>query len=1035
MNIYKTAVNNPITTILVFVAVAIFGVFSLVKLPVDLFPHIDSNYIMVLTSYSGASAEDIEENITKPLENSLNSVEDLKHIHSKSKENISVVFMEFNYGIDPDIATADIRDKLDMVTQALPDEASIPIIMKFSPDEMPIMMMSIKADESWSGLAKIIDEQVSTPLARVKGVGTVSVSGLPERQIQVYCDPFKLEAYGMTIETIAQIIATENRSVPGGTFDIGSNTYSLRVDQEFSGAKEMESIVIGTRNGANIYLRDVATVTDTLEERTQEGFNNGERAGMLIIQKQNGANTVAISKKVAKEMEKILPTLPSDIRIEPFIDNSDNILDTAQSLIDTILITFIVVMFVVMLMLGRWRAMFIIVLTIPISMLSSLIYLLMTGATLNIITMSSISISIGMVVDNAIVILENITQHVDRGSRVKQAAIFATKEMGLSVMASTLTTLAVFLPLTMIQGMAGILFKPMGWMVTITLTVSMAAALTFTPVLCSLIMKQSPKRSKIQKMVDKGMGGLENFYGKILNWCVNHRKSFTIGALALFVGVLVGVGPKLKTEFVPSQDNARIAVKIKLPVGTRQEITRDVALRIDREFREKYPEIKTIGMTEGVADTDNAFASLQENGTHYISMNIRLLKKTERERSLREICDGMRKDLAKYPEIRTFEVIESGQKGGTGGQSSVDVELYGYSLEDTDRIAAEIKEMMLGFESCSEVVVSREEYTPEYQVVFDREKLAMNGLNVSTAATYLRNRVNGAIASYYREDGEEYDILVRYAKEFRESKEALENVTIYSPTTGAALKVRDLGTVIETVSPPSIERKDRTRYVKISGSVAHGFAVSDLIEATALGMKDIHLPAGLTWDFGGSYEDQKDTFRDMYMLLALMVILVFVIMASQFESLTYPFVIMFSLPFAVVGVVIGLAVTGTPMNIMALLGVLMLIGIVVNNGIVLVDYTILCRERGMGILDSVVAAGRSRLRPILMTTLTTVLGMIPMAVGDGVGSEMWNSLGMSVAWGLSFSTLITLILIPTLFASFAIHGQRRRERLARKFQK
>ena len=1032
MNIYKTAVNNPITTILVFVAVAIFGVFSLVKLPVDLFPHIDSNFIMVITSYSGASAEDIEENITKPLENALNSVEDLKHIHSKSKENISVVYMEFNYGIDPDIATADVRDKLDMVTQSLPDEASIPIIMKFSPDEMPIMMMSIKAEESWSGLAKIIDEQVSTPLARVKGVGTVSVSGLPERQIQVHCDPFKLDAYGMTIETIAQIIGAENRSVPGGTFDIGSNTYSLRVDQEFSGAKEMESIVVGTRNGANIYLSDVATVTDTLEERTQEGFNNGERAGMLIIQKQNGANTVAISKKVTKELEKIIPTLPSDIRIQPFIDNSDNILDTAQSLIDTILITFVVVMFVVMLMLGRWRAMFIIILTIPISMLSSLIYLLMTGSTLNIITMSSISISIGMVVDNAIVILENITQHVDRGSRVKQAAIFATKEMGLSVMASTLTTLAVFLPLTMIQGMAGILFKPMGWMVTITLTVSMAAALTFTPVLCSLIMKQNPKRSKIQKWVDRSMGALENFYGKILSWCVNHRKTFVFGALALFVGVIVGIGPRIKTEFVPSQDNARIAVKVKLPVGTRQEITRDVALRIDRDFRAKYPEIKTIGMTEGVADTDNAFASLQENGTHYISMNVRLLKKTERERSLREICDGMRKDLAAYPEIRTFEVIESGQKGGTGGQASVDVELYGYSLDDTDLYAAKIKEMMLGFESCSEVVISREEYTPEYQVVFDREKLAMNGLNVSTAATYLRNRVNGAIASYYREGGEEYDILVRYAKEFRESKEALENVTIYSPTTGAALKVRDLGTVIETVSPPSIERKDRTRYVKISGSVAHGFAVSDLIEATAMGMNKMHMPAGLTWDFGGSYEDQQDTFRDMFMLLALMVILVFVIMASQFESLSYPFIIMFSLPFALVGVLLGLWGTGTPLGIMGLLGILMLVGIVVNNGIILVDYTRLLQGRGMAVLDAAVAAGRSRMRPILMTTLTTVMGMVPMAIGTGVGSEMWNSLGMTVACGLSFSTLITLFLIPVLYCVLAIAQERKAQKRAAK---
>jgi HAE1 family hydrophobic/amphiphilic exporter-1 len=385
----------------------------------------------------------------------------------------------------------------------------------------------------------------------------------------------------------------------------------------------------------------------------------------------------------------------------------------------------------------------------------------------------------------------------------------------------------------------------------------------------------------------------------------------------------------------------------------------------------------------------------------------------------------MRKDLEKYPEIRSFEVIESGQKGGAGGQSSVDIELYGYSLEDTDLYAAKIKEMMLGFESCSEVVISREEYTPEFQVVFDREKLAMNGLNVTTAATYLRNRVNGAVASYYREDGEEYDILVRYAKEFRESKEALENVTIYSPTTGGAIKVRDLGEVIETVSPPTIERKDRTRYVKISGSVAHGFATSDLIEATTLGLNKMDMPAGITWDFGGSYEDQQDTFRDMFMLLALMVILVFVIMASQFESLSYPFIIMFSLPFAIVGVLIGLWISGTPLGIMGLLGVLMLVGIVVNNGIILVDYTRLLQGRGMSVLEAAVAAGRSRMRPILMTTLTTVMGMVPMAVGNGVGSEMWNSLGMSVAWGLSFSTLITLLLIPVLYCILALRQERK----------
>ncbi len=1025
MNIYKTAVNNPITTILVFVAVALFGIFSLVKLPIDFLPRVDTPFVMVITSYPGASAEDIEENISKPLENSLNGVENLKHITSRSKENISVVALEFEYGIDSDVATNDVRDKLDMAKNNLPDGAGTPILFKFSTDEMPIMLLSVKANESWSGLYKIIDEQVATPLARVGGVGTVSVQGIPERQIQIYCDPYKLEAYGMTIETISQIIAAENRSIPAGQMDVGSNTFSLRVDQEFTAVNELQSLVVGVRNGVNIYLRDVATITDTEQERAQEVYNNGERTGLMVIQKQTGANAVQISKDVLKTIDKIMPTLPSDIRITKVVDTSDNILDVADSLLNTILITFIVVMFVVMLMLGRWRAMFIIILTIPISMLSALIYILFTGDSLNIVTMSSLSISIGMVVDNAIVVLENITSHVDRGSRVKQAAIFATKEVGLSIIASTLTTLAVFLPLTMIDGMAGVMFKPMGWMVTITLTVSMAAALTFTPVLCSLIMKQNPKKSSLQRYVDGAMGWIDNVYEKALHWCVTHRKTFILGATALFVVVVMLIAPRVKTEFFPMQDNGRIAVKVKLPVGTRQEITRDLALRISDEFKQNYPEITVLNASLGVADSDNAYASIQENGTHYISFNITLTKKTERERTLSEIGDLMRKDLDKYSEIRTYEVIESGQQGGAGGQSKVDVELYGYDFAETARIAAEIKQAMLGVEGCTEVTISREEYTPEYHVVFDREKLAMHGLNVSTAGTFLRNRVNGSTASYFRENGEEYDILVRYQRHFRESLDEIENITLYSTTTGAAIKVRDVATVVESQTPPTIERKDRSRYVKISGSVGHGYAMSDVVAGTTAALNKIHMPAGITWQFGGSYDDQMDTFIDMGMLLVLMVILVFVIMASQFESLSYPFVIMFSLPFAIVGVLIGLWMTGTAVGVMGLLGVLMLVGIVVNNGIVLVDYTRLLVGRNIPLIEAVVAGGKSRLRPILMTTMTTVLGMLPMAVGNGVGSEMWNSLGMVVASGLTFSTFVTLFLIPVLFTWLTNRQQRK----------
>lgn len=648
MNIYKSAVNNPISTILIFVAIAVMGLFSATRLGIDLMPDIETNAIMVMTAYPGASAEDIENNVTKPLENSLNGVDHLKHITSASKENISVVTLEFEYGTDIEVATNDVRDKLDMVT-TLPDGVNNPIIFKFSTDMIPILILGVTAEESMPGLYKILDDQVATSLARVSGVGTVSVTGIAQREIQVYCDPNKLEAYGLSIEVISEAIAAANRSTPGGTFDVGSNTYSLRVDQEFNDPSEMLDIVVGHNGTAPIYLRDVARVQDTVQERTQETFNNGEKGGMIVVQKRSGANSVAVAQGVQNQLKTIMPSLPSDVNIYTIVDTSENIISTVNSLRDTIATTFILVMLVVFIFLGRWRATFVVVFTIPISLLAALVYLLATGDTLNIISMSSLSISIGMVVDNAIVVLENITTHVDRGSRPRQAAIFATKEVGVSVIASTLTTIAVFLPLTMISGMAGVLFNSLGWMVSITLTVSTIAAITFTPVLCSLMMKQNPTKAWFQSKIDAVMARFNNFYGGILNWCVHHRKTIFTGAIALFVGTLVGLGPKLSTEFFPVQDNARIGVTIQLPVGTAQEITRDLALEISDRFRKAFPEIITVNLTEGQADTDNSFASMQDNGTHYISMNISLLKKTERERTLTEIGDGMRAHPERVP--------------------------------------------------------------------------------------------------------------------------------------------------------------------------------------------------------------------------------------------------------------------------------------------------------------------------------------------------------------------------------------------------
>ena len=1030
-SIYRKSVNNPVTTALIFIALAIFGVFSLINISLDRFPKFDANVVMVMSSYPGASAEDIETNLTKVLENSLNGVSDLKNLTSTSKENISLITLEFVEGVDIDVATNDVRDKLDMVNSMLPDGVTLPVIFKFSADDMPIMIMAATAQESYQAIDKILDEKVATPLARVSGVGTVSVSGAPQREIQVYCDPNKLEAYGLTVTGISQIIASENKNVPSGTIDIGSNSYSLRVEKEFKSAEEMLNIVVGHVNGKTIYLRDVARVIDGVEERFQESYLNGTQSAQIVIQKQADANTVNVIRGVKKAMKNIEKGLPSDIEIRTVVDSSGNIINTLKSLVETILLTFIIVMAVVYLFLGRWRATFIIVLSIPISLLASLMYLWATGNTLNIISMASLSIAIGMVVDDAIVVLENISTHLERGAKPKEAAVHATQEVGISVIASTLTMLAVFLPLTMIKGMAGLMFKQLGWIVSIIMIVSTVGALTLIPMLCSQFLRFKPKHGKLYDLIfvnfNKFIDLISRGYSHLINWCIGHRKLVMLIAFAVF-GASVGFfAPGLKTEFMPKSDDGRLTIQLELPAGTGQDITREMAHEIFAKFDDAVPEIVNCSYTLGQADSDNSFAAMQTNGTHVISYNMNVGSMEDRARSTAQIAEVVRGILKDYPEFKKVRVTEGGM--GMGGASTVDVEIYGYDFETTDRVAQEIRAKMAEAPEYAQVLISRDEYIPEYQVDFDREKLAVNGLSSTTAATYLSAAINGSTMSYYREDGDEYDIRVRYAPEFRTGIEDIENIIVYN-NMGKGVRIKDLGTVVESLTPPSITRKNRERVVTVSGVVADKVALSDAVAATNVLLADTDIPSELSIEIGGSFEDQKDMFADLIMLLVMIIILVYIVMASQFESFMSPFVIMFSIPFAFVGVLLGLFVSGYPLGAMGMVGLLILMGVVVKNGIVLIDYTILMRERGKSIAEASVIAAQSRLRPILMTTLTTVLGMIPMAVGRGEGSEMWRSLGVVVAWGLSVSTLVTLVIIPTVYASLASWQERRAARKA-----
>ena len=1033
MSLQRTAVNNPVTTALVFVAIAIFGIYSLMNLSINQLPDMETNFIMVLTNYPGASAEDIETNISKTLENTLNAVPDLKHLSSTSRENTSVISMEFESGIDIEEATNNVRDKLDMVRNYLPDGATNPVIFKFNAEDMPIMLLSVTAKESLPALEKIIDDRITTPLARVSGVGTVSANGAPKREIQVYVDPNKLEAYNLTIESLSSTLMYENQNIPSGYLDIGSNTYNLRVEKQFRSAKEMEDIVVGSRNNAPVYLRDVARVIDGPEERSQESFSNGVQGATIVIQKQTDANAVNVIKGIKKQLKEIEKTLPSDVKVTIIVDGSTSIINTIGSLENTIFITFLLVMLVVFIFLGRWRATFIIVLAIPISLLASLIYLFATGNTLNIISMSALSIAIGMVVDDAIVVLENITTHIERGSKPKEAAVHATQEVQLSVIASTLTMLAVFLPLTMIKGTAGVMFKQLGWIVSIIMIVSTCGALTLVPMMCSKMLVMNPHQSKFHKAlfrpINKALDAISNGYARLINWAVNHRKLVFFGMLGLFVISLALLLPNLKYEMMPKGDSERLSISIELPVGTGQEVSGAFAKELADDFM-AMPEVKICNYSYGQADSDNAFASMRNNGTHIISFNLRIGTKTERRkagmRTSTEIAEEIRSKLNAIPLIKKANVNEGG--GGMGGMSTVQVEIYGYDFGTTDRVANEIAQKLRD-RGIKQVIVGRDDYTPEYQIDFDREKLALNGMNSSTAATYVKNRISGSVTSYYREDGDEYDIRVRYAPEFRTSIEDIEDIKIYNGY-GQAVRVGDLGKVVEALTPPNIQRKDRERMVSVTAVVGKGMVLSDVVKMAQEVIDDTEIPSEIMTKIAGDYETQQEMFGDLITLLILIIILVYIVMAAQFENLMKPFVIMFSVPFTFIGVLLGLWVNNAALGVMSLVGILILMGIVVKNGIVLIDYTTLLEERGVDVKEATVKAARSRLRPILMTTLTTVLGMIPMAMGRGEGAEMWNGLGITVAWGLTVSTLITLLLIPALYCSLETRAVRRKKRKA-----
>lgn len=1015
MSIYSSAVKKPITTSMVFLAIIIFGLYSLTKLPIDFYPEVEFPAISVVTTYPGANASDIETNLTRPLEDGFNTVSNLKKINSVSRDNISVVSLEFEWGTNLDEAANDMRNALEFTKRRLPDGAEQPVIFKFNSSMMPIVFYSVASNESYAGIEKLLEDKMVNRLNRIDGIGQVGLVGVPKRVVYVDIDPRKLEAYNLSIEMIGGIIQAENMNLPSGKMEMGLMDYQLKVEGEFYKSEQLKKIPLGHFMGQTIYLNDIATVRDTVKDMTMIERINGERGIRMFVMKQSGGNTMSVANAVKKNLVEIEKTLPKDVKIVPIFDSSEFIGNSISNLSETLLYALVFVVLVVLFFLGRWRATFIIVLTIPISLVVAFIYLAMSGNTINIISLASLSIAIGMVVDDAIVVLENITKHIERGATPREAALYATNEVWLAVVVTTLVVLAVFLPLTFVEGLTGVLFRQLGWIVSIVVTTSTLAAISLTPMLSSLMLKLKPekeKKSLYDKSIKIWLDKLDNFYERIIRWSLYHKTVVMIGALSIFI-VSMGLFAFIGTEFIPETDQSLVTAKIELQTGIRVDETDRIASQIEKIAKERYPEMTIISTSLGADDEAGVNSIFSTSGSHIINLQMRLVKPNERNRSCWDIGDDLRSQLDKIPEIINYSVAFSGGMGGMGGQN-IEVEIFGYDFETTNKIASDLAEKIKDIEGARDVNISRDKSKPELKVILDRDKLAQFGLNTASVSLALRNRVQGLTASKFREKGDEYDIIVRLTKDFRSTISDIENIIIMNQQ-GQKIRMSEVGSVEEHWSPPNIERRSRERIVKVTCQ-PYKTSMGELAKKIQTEVDKIEKPGDIMIEVGGAYKDQQESFADLGLLMMLSLVLVYIVMASQFESFRMPLIIMFSIPFSFTGVLLALFITGTSLSVIAALGAILLIGIVVKNGIVLVDYINLMRDRGLSLYEAIAVSGKSRLRPVLMTALTTILGLLPMAMSRGEGSEIWSPMGISVIGGLIFSTIVTMILIPVAYA-------------------
>ena len=1023
MKLPEFSVNRRVTTSMLAMILVVVGFVSFSRLGLDFFPDLEFPTVSVITTYRGASSEDLEKAVTKPLEQIASSISRVKKVTSVTSEGVSAITVEFEWGTNLDFAAQDVRDQIALYRQFLPQEAADPLVFKFNLAQLPVVFWGVIGNRPTSELQKIIEDEVAPRLERIEGVAAARVFSTEVREILVDIDKTALESLNLSLDRVIGALAVENVNLPAGFLVERHSDLLVRTMGEFQNLDDIRSVVIGaTSIGEPIYLGDIAEIKDTLKESRYVGRIQQQPGVFLMVSKRSGANTATTGAQVKKTLAEIRETLPSDIQFFMAMDQSDMIQMVATRTVANAWMGGLLAILVIFLFLRNWRPTLTIALAIPLSVITTFIAFYAAGYTLNLLTLGGLTLGVGMLVDNAIVVIENTFRHREEGKDRKTASILGASEVGMAITASTLTTIVVFLPMIFAQGITGKMTRGLALAITFSLVSSLFVALTIVPLLSYTLFGKGPAngaaplpaRKRKEPQFQKG----REVYRRWLTWALHHRRLMILGAIGIFV-LSLAIVPFLGTEFMPAQDRNMILLKVKMPVGTALEETNRVVSMVEK-IMSQQPEIDIITAQAGSAaeeDASDAGSAMSNAGPHEGLLWVGLIKQSRRKSSDVQVLETIRRKLPQLENVK-FEAVDMSQMMFGGASAPVEIKIFGKDLDRLKEIADSIVNRIQDIPGLRDLTHSLSQGKPEYQIYVDRQRAAKLGLMVSQIANTVQTATLGRVATRYREESEEIDLRVRFQEKFRDNIKEIENIPIVTPL-NKVVYVGQVATIEKGEGPIQITRENQARRVTVTANIVGrdlGSVVRDI--RGRLGPIEKQMPAGYFLEFGGSYEQMTDAFKTLAAAFLLASLLVYMVMASQFESFRHPFVIMFAIPLGLIGVVIGLLVAGKAISLPVLIGFILLAGVAVNNGIVMIDYINQLWRGGLDKREAIITGAVTRMRAVLLTAFTTILGMLPMALSRSEGSEFRAPMAITVLGGLMATTFLTLFIIPVVYSLF-----------------